>query len=744
MNVAEMEAIIGGYHGDAFSVLGPHPVRIPRGTGRNSGKATWEVRAFLPQARNAVLVFDAPVAAINGQPVIEIPMEKRHKEGFFVTELKNEPGVYRFRIEDWSGTFTTLEDPFRFGAIITDFDLHLHSEGTLYEVWRSFGSRPMDLAGIAGVQFAVWAPNAEYVSVAGDFNDWDTRRHPMRKRNSGAWEIFIPGAQEGQSYKYLIRSKHFGHQQLKADPFALRTEVPPKSASIICSLKDYEWRDGEWMNKRAETQALKEPMSIYEVHLESWMHGPEGRCLTYRELAVRLVDYAKLMGYTHLELLPVQEHPYSGSWGYQVTGYFAPTARFGVPHDFMHFVDACHESGIGVIIDWVPGHFPKDAHGLAFFDGTALFEHADPRQGEHLDWGTLIFNFGRNEVREFLIASALFWLNEYHIDGLRVDAVASMLYLDYSREHGDWIPNRYGGRENLEAIDFIRKFNELAHKVPGAVTIAEESTSFPAVSRPLYAGGLGFTMKWNMGWMHDMLNYFATDPVYRKYHHNDITFSMIYAFSENFVLPVSHDEVVYGKRSLLSKMPGDDWQKFANVRAFLAYMYAHPGKKLLFMGCDIGDYNEWNHKSTVPWQVLQYPLHAGLQSCVRELNRIYCEQPALYEVDFEYQGFEWIDFSDVESSVISFIRRAADPRDYIVFICNFTPVPRYNYGIGVPELTHYQEILNTDSLQFGGSNMGNSGGALSQDLPRHNRPHSISITLPPLAVIAFKPQRPFA
>ncbi|MDQ1470777.1 MAG: 1,4-alpha-glucan branching enzyme, partial [Bryobacterales bacterium] len=605
----------------------------------------------------------------------------------------------------------------------------------------SFGAHPMNLAGVAGVQFAVWAPNAEYVSVAGDFNEWDTRRHPMRRRNSGAWEIFLPCAREGQSYKYLVRSKHLGHQQLKADPFALRTEVPPKSASIICSLDDYEWGDAAWMKKRGAAQPLKEPMSIYEVHLESWMHGPEGRALTYRELAARLVEYVKRMGYTHIELLPIQEHPFSGSWGYQVTGYFAPTSRFGTPQDFMYFVDACHEAGVGVIVDWVPGHFPKDAHGLAYFDGTALYEHADPRQGEHLDWGTLIFNFGRNEVREFLIASALFWLNEYHIDGLRVDAVASMLYLDYSRKEGEWIPNQFGGRENLEAIDFLRKFNELVHKVPGAVTIAEESTSFPAVSRPLYSGGLGFTMKWNMGWMHDMLDYFSTDPIYRKYHHNDITFSMIYAFSENFVLPISHDEVVYGKKSLLSRMPGDQWQKFANVRAFLAYMFAHPGKKLLFMGSDIGDYDEWNHHATVPWQVLQYPLHAGLQACVKELNRLHADHPALHQVDFEYTGFEWIDFSDVEKSIIAFIRRGVHPEDYIVFVCNFTPTPRPAYEVGVPELIYYREILNTDAEQFGGSNMGNEGGVHSQDLPRHGRPYSIAITLPPLSVIAFKPVR---
>jgi 1,4-alpha-glucan branching enzyme len=444
------------------------------------------------------------------------------------------------------------------------------------------------------------------------------------------------------------------------------------------------------------------------------------------------------MGYTHIELMPLLEYPFSGSWGYQVTGYFAPTGRFGTPQDFMFFVDACHRAEIAVIMDWVPAHFPKDAHGLAFFDGSALYEHADPRQGEHLEWGTLVFNFGRNEVREFLIASALFWLKRYHIDGLRVDAVASMLYLDYSRKPGQWIPNRFGGRENLDAIDFLHRFNELAHAVPGSITIAEESTAFPAVSRPVYAGGLGFTMKWNMGWMHDMLHYFGEDPVYRKYHHNNITFSMLYAFTENFVRPISHDEVVYGKRSVLSKMPGDEWQKFANVRAFLAYMYGHPGKKLLFMGTDIGDYNEWNHDAGVPWDLLQYPIHRGLQTFVRDLNRLYRSQPALYEVDFDFKGFEWIDIADVEKSCISFLRKAADPSDCIVFACNFTPVPREKYSVGVPAAGYYREILNSDSEFYGGSNMGNAGGVMATNVKSHGRPYTISITLPPLAVVAFK------
>jgi 1,4-alpha-glucan branching enzyme len=732
MTAAEMEAIIGGYHGDAFSVLGPHPINNVK---KDAG---WIIRAFLPQASSARLLLEAGTAPV--------PMKKVHPDGLYTAEFTGQPALaghpYLIEIEQWHGGTSVIEDPYRFPPIITEFDLHLHGEGNLQEAWHAFGAHLAEFEGVAGVSFAVWAPNAEFVSVTGSFNDWDARRHPMRLRTGGVWEIFIPGAAEGDAYKYLVRSKFFGHQQLKADPFGFQSEVPPKSASVVCNLGSFNWADEAWMAARGERQWLREPVSIYELHLESWMRLPGGDSLDYRQLAVNLVEYVKRMGYTHIELMPIQEYPFSGSWGYQVTGYFAPTARFGAPRDFMFFVDTCHRNGIAVIMDWVPAHFPKDAHGLAFFDGSALYEHADPRQGEHLDWGTLVFNFGRNEVREFLIASALFWLKQYHIDGLRVDAVASMLYLDYSRKPGQWIPNRYGGRENLEAIGFLRRFNELAHSVPGAITIAEESTSFTAVSRPVYAGGLGFTMKWNMGWMHDMLHYFSEDPVYRKFHHNNITFSMLYAFTENFVLPISHDEVVYGKRSVLSKMPGDEWQKFANVRAFLAYMYGHPGKKLLFMGTDIGDYQEWNHDAAVPWEVLQYPIHAELQSFVKDLNRLYRSSPALYEVDFDYTGFEWIDIADVENSCISFLRRALDPTDCIIFACNFTPVPRKNYKVGVPVPGYYREILNSDSVHYGGSNMGNEGGVTAANTKSHGRPCMISITLPPLAVVAFQCPRP--
>jgi 1,4-alpha-glucan branching enzyme len=713
MTAEEIEAIVGGYHGDAFRLLGPH------GWGKKNQQAKWEVRAFLPQAESA--------AVLAGGKAVE--MEKLHAAGFFCAQLPGVPGDYRLRLKLGDGREIEIDDPYRYGPQISDSDIYLHTEGTLYEAYRTLGAHVME----AGVRFAVWAPSALIVTVAGEFNDWDIRRHPMRKRNGGVWELFIPGLREGVAYKYHIRSQFAGYEQLKADPYAFCCEMPPKSASVVWSLDKYQWNDAEWMEARAKKEWLKSPVAAYEVHAGSWMQG-----LSYREMAVKLVDYVKLMGYTHIELLPIMEHPFAGSWGYQVIGYFAPTSRFGSPDDFRFFVDRCHQAGIGVIVDWVPAHFPKDAHGLGFFDGTALYEHADPRKGEHRDWGTKVFNYGRNEVRAFLISNALFWLKEYHIDALRVDAVASMLYLDYSREPGEWIPNQFGGRENLDAVDFIRRFNEQAHKVPGVFTAAEESTAFPGVSKPVYLNGLGFTMKWNMGWMHDMLAYFANDPVYRKFHQNDITFSMMYAFTENFVLPISHDEVVYGKRSLLSRMPGDEWRQFANVRAFLAYMWAHPGKKLLFMGQEIGQREEWNHDSSVPWRVLEFEPHRKLQNLARELNRIYRENPPLYEVDFHHSGFEWIDFHDAESSVIAFMRRAEDPKDFLVFCCNFTPVPRKGYEFGVPEEGFYEEILNTDSELFGGTNLGNGGMVSSRPIPKHDRPHSISVTLPPLAVVGFR------
>jgi 1,4-alpha-glucan branching enzyme len=722
MSPQEIEAIVGGYHGDAFRVLGPHAIRKRGGQGR------WEVRAFLPQANLAEVVCGAE----------RVAMEKLHDAGFFVAQLSGAVARYTIHARLWGGRPIEFEDPYRFPPQVSDTDLHLHGEGTLQEAYRMFGAHPTCSEGVSGVRFAVWAPNAESVTLAGEFNDWDVRRHPMRRRNGGVWEIFLPELKEGTTYKYNVRSRFAGFQQLKADPYAFYCEVPPKSASVVWDITKHQWQDSAWMEARAHTDWLHAPVAIYEVHLESWLRGPQGQTLTYRELAVQLVEYVKRMGYTHIELLPIMEHPFSGSWGYQIIGYYAPTSRFGTPDDFKCFIDACHQAGIGVIVDWVPGHFPKDAHGLVFFDGTALYEHADWRKGEHREWGTMVFNYGRNEVRVFLIANALFWLKEYHIDGLRVDAVASMLYLDYARKPGEWIPNQYGGNENLEAIDFLRRFNELAHKVPGAFTVAEESTAFPGVSKPVYLNGLGFTMKWNMGWMHDMLDYFGKDPVYRKYAHNHITFGLLYAFHENFVLPISHDEVVHGKGSLLSKMPGDEWRQFANARAFLAYMWGHPGKKLLFMGQEIGQREEWNYNTGVRWQLLEFDYHRKLQCLVRELNRLYRAHPALFQVDFHYSGFEWVDFHDAENSVIAFLRRAADAGDFLLFCCNFTPIPRQGYEFGVPEAGFYEEILNTDSEQFGGSNLGNAGGVSSRPIPKHNRRHSIAITLPPLAVVVFR------
>jgi 1,4-alpha-glucan branching enzyme len=717
MTSLDVDAILSGHHGDAFSILGPH-----------HAEDGWEVRAFLPQAMDAALVVGGDAR----------PMRKARAEGFFVANQDQEPHGYRIRLTLWNGAQFEIDDPYRFPPMISDFDLHIHGEGTQYESYRTMGAHLASYDGVSGVRFAVWAPNAEVISVVGDFNEWDERRHPMRPRSGGVWELFVPGAVAGTNYKYSVRSRVRGYRQQKADPYGFATEVPPKSASVVCDLETFQWNDQGWMAARAQKDLLKEPVSIYEVHLGSWLRGPNNNYLSYRELATNLVDYAKRLGYTHLELLPVAEHPFSGSWGYQVTGYYAPTSRFGSPQDFMYFVDCCHQAGIGVIVDWVPGHFPKDAHGLAFFDGTALYEHADPRKGEHKEWGTLIFNYGRNEVRTFLLSNALFWLRVYHIDGLRVDAVASMLYLDYSRQPGEWIPNMYGGNENLEAIDFLRRFNELAHQVPGAITAAEESTAFSGVSRPVYLNGLGFTMKWNMGWMHDMLDYFEKDAVHRKFHHNDITFSMLYAFTENFVLPISHDEVVHGKRALLSKMPGDMWQKFANVRAFLAYMYAHPGKKLLFMGCEIGVWDEWYHEHGLPWEILHFDFHRKLQVFVGELNRVYKSHPAFYEVDFHWAGFEWVDFRDVDGSTISFIRRPAGGKPFLLFVCNFTPVPRHNYRVGVPDPGVYREILNSDAEMFGGGNLGNAGAVASEPVSQKNHFHSLSIMLPPLAVVVFE------
>ncbi len=627
--------------------------------------------------------------------------------------------------------------------IITDYDLYLFGEGNHLRIYEKLGSHVVEINGIKGVHFAVWAPNAEEVSLIGSFNDWNPSIHKMTPLgSSGIWSIFIPGLTTGHLYKYQIKSRINGNIRIKTDPYGFYFEERPRTATIIYDINKYHWNDQQWMEARRKTDPLRKPMNTYEVHLGSWMRKPDGSFHNYRELAELLIPYVKDMGYTHIELLPITEHPLDESWGYQCTGYFAPTSRYGTPEDFMFFIDSCHQAGIGVIMDWVPGHFPKDDFSLRVFDGTCLYEHEDPRKGEHKDWGTLIFNYGRNEVRNFLLSSAFFWLDKYHIDGLRVDAVASMLYLDYSKKEGEWIPNQYGGRENLEAIDFIKKLNEIVHLYyPGVVTIAEESTAWPGVSRPTYVGGLGFTFKWNMGWMHDTLEYFQKDPIFRKHHHSNLTFSLLYAFSENFILPLSHDEVVHGKRALLEKMPGDRWQKFANLRLLYGLMFGYPGKKLLFMGGEFGQTKEWDCSSELQWELLEDDMHRKLRDYVKDLNRIYLSEPALYEMDFEHEGFEWIDFSDIEESIISFIRKGCNKENFLVFVCNFTPVPRYTYLVGVPEPGFYKEILNSDSELYGGSNVGNLGGVEAIPNPVHDRPFSLNIALPPLSVLIFKPTR---
>lgn len=629
--------------------------------------------------------------------------------------------------------------------VLTDFDLHLIGEGTHYKNYEKLGAHVLEIDGIKGVHFAVWAPNAKRVSVIGDFNHWDGEKHPMKLLgDSGIWEIFIPGLDEGELYKFEVKSKYRGYKEQKSDPFAFFFEVRPKSAAIVYNIENkHKWQDAEWLEIRRKKNWFESPVAIYEVHLGSWMRAPEdnNRFLTYRELADKLIPHVKNLGFTHIELLPISEHPLDASWGYQTIGYFAPTSRHGRPEDLMYFVDKCHQNEIGVIIDWVPAHFPKDAHGLGYFDGTCLYEHEDPRKGEHRDWGTLIFNYGRNEVANYLISNALFWLEKYHIDGLRVDAVASMLYLDYSRGPGDWIPNIYGGNENLEAINFLKKFNEIVHQYhPGVLTIAEESTAWTGVSRPTYLGGLGFSMKWNMGWMHDTLEYFSKDAVYRKYHANNLTFSILYAFTENFILPFSHDEVVYGKRSMLDKMPGDMWQKFANLRALYGYMYGHPGKKLLFMGSEFGQWREWNFDESLDWHLLQYEPHKKLQRFLSDLNNLYITEPAMHEIDFEWHGFEWIDFHDSDNSVISFIRRAKNHDDFLVFVFNLTPIPRFGYRIGVPHGGFYREILNSDSEIYWGGNLGNAGGVHADNVPYHARQFSLNLILPPFSVLIFKPE----
>ncbi|HWY56372.1 MAG TPA: 1,4-alpha-glucan branching protein GlgB [Terriglobales bacterium] len=626
-------------------------------------------------------------------------------------------------------------------GLLTEQDLYLFNQGRHYRAYEKLGSHLTSVDGQSGANFSVWAPNARSVSVIGSFNGWNKDSHPLRAReSSGIWEGFIPGINKGTLYKFHIVSRHHGHMVDKADPFGFWHEKPPRTASVVWDL-DYQWSDQDWMQKREGRNSLHAPISIYEVHLGSWMRVPEehNRPLTYRETAPRLADYVQRMKFTHVEFLPVMEHPFYGSWGYQTTGYFAPTSRYGTPQDFMYLVDYLHQRGIGVILDWVPSHFPADEHGLAYFDGTHLFEHSDSRQGFHPDWKTLIFNYGRDEVRSFLLSSAMFWLDRYHVDGLRVDAVASMLYLDYSRKEGEWLPNKYGGRENLEAIEFLRQFNIEAYKeYPGIQTFAEESTSWPMVSRPIYLGGLGFGLKWDMGWMHDTLQYFSLDPIHRKFHHNQLTFRMLYGFTENFVLPLSHDEVVHGKGSLIGKMPGDEWRKFANLRVLFGYMFAQPGKKLLFMGDEFGQVREWAHDTSLEWDVLQYPVHHGMQRWVEELNRVYGNEPALHELDSDPRGFEWIDCNDNTASTLSLLRKGTSSKENIVVVCNFTPVPRIGYRLGVPGGGFWRELLNSDATEYGGSGMGNAGGVMAEEQPVHGRPYSLILTLPPLAVLILK------
>jgi 1,4-alpha-glucan branching enzyme len=719
----EIERLVRGEHHEPHHLLGAHP---------EAGRV--RVRAWRPDARQVAVLADG------GRAVLE----RIHPAGLFEGTLPGRTGAvvggagaerlpaYRLEVSDGERV-VEVEDPYRFLPTVGELDQHLIAEGRHERLWERLGAHPIVLEGVAGTAFAVWAPNARAVRVVGEFNGWDGRLHPMRVLgSSGIWELFVPGVGTGVKYKYEVLGAD-GGLVLKADPLAFATERPPANASVVHA-SGYRWQDQEWMAARGERQRVDARMSVYEVHLGSWRRG-----LTYRQLADELPAYVADLGFTHVELMPLTEHPFEGSWGYQVTSYFAPTARFGEPDDLRYLIDRLHQRGIGVLMDWVPAHFPRDAWALARFDGTALYEHADPRRGEHPDWGSLIFNYGRNEVRNFLVASALYWLEEFHLDGLRVDAVASMLYLDYSRKPGQWVPNRFGGNEDLEAIEFLRELNTVAYaKHPSIVTIAEESTAWPGVSRPVYLGGLGFGFKWNMGWMHDTLEYISKDPVYRRFHHHQLTFALMYAFSENFVLPISHDEVVHGKGSLYGKMPGDAWRRLANLRAYLAFMWAHPGKQLLFMGCELAQEAEWSHERSIDWEALADPGHAGVQQLVRDLNEVARQRPALWQVDSAPSGFAWIAANDVDDNALSFIRWSAD-HEPIVCLCNFSPVPRYDFRVGLPRAGQWAEVLNTDSELYGGSNVGNLGMIAAEEIPWDGQPASARVTLPPLATVWLAP-----
>jgi 1,4-alpha-glucan branching enzyme len=723
--IDEVYRVMFNDHHDPFTVLGPHLLDGNR----------LAIRAFLPGAASASVAGEGPG---RGK---EFPMTRVHEFGFFEAVIPSCTEVFPYRLRKTmeDGRVEDFHDSYSFMPTLTDFDIYLFNAGDHHRIYEKLGAHFAEVNGIGGVQFAVWAPSARSVSVIGEFNGWDRRHHAMRVLgSSGIWEIFIPGLPEGALYKFQVKTQS-GYIADKTDPYGTEMELRPRTASRVNFLRGYDWKDEAWMKGRPGARALQRPFAVYEIHAGSWQRGEKNRWLTYRELAERLVRHATALGYTHIELLPIMEHPLDGSWGYQVTGYFAPTSRFGSPADFMYFVDLCHQHGIGVILDWVPAHFPKDSHALAEFDGTHLYEHADPRKGEHQDWGTFIFNYGRHEVKNFLISNALFWLEKYHIDGLRIDAVASMLYLDYSRKEGEWLPNQYGGRENIEAVEFLKHLNSVVHTYhPGVLTIAEESTSWPGVSTAIEHGGLGFDLKWNMGWMHDTLEYFTKDPVYRTHHHRNLTFALLYAFTERFLLPLSHDEVVHGKGSLLGKMPGDPWQKFANLRLLFALMYAFPGKKLLFMGGEFGQWDEWNHAKSLDWHLLDFETHRGVRNLMEDLGRIYNSERALYEVDFHYTGFDWVDFHDAASSIISFDRKSADGAETVTTVFNLTPVPRSGYRIGVRQPGTYTELLNSDAARYGGSNMGNYGTVAANPIPNHGRPFSISLTLPPLGALYFK------
>jgi 1,4-alpha-glucan branching enzyme len=707
---------------DPHSVLGAH----------EAGDGGVVVRAYRPEAQS-----------VRVQPA-GIEAELKDPAGLWEALLPKAelPLEYELEIEYPNGETYTVRDPYAFLPTLGDLDLHLVGEGRHEQLYERLGAHVQELNGVTGTAFAVWAPNARSVAVVGDFNSWDGRLHPMRSLgSSGIWELFVPGIEEGTKYKFEIRGQD-GRLKIKADPVAFAAELPPANASVVHRSR-HEWSDGDWLAERAKVDVLRAPMSIYEVHLGSWRRNPleNNRSLDYLELADELGDYVKDLGFTHVELMPVMEHPFAGSWGYQVTGYFAPTSRFGSPDDFRCFVDRLHRNGVGVILDWVPAHFPRDDWALARFDGTALYEHDDPRRGAHPDWGTLIFNLSRSEVKNFLLSNALYWLKEHHTDGLRVDAVASMLYLDYSRKEGEWLPNEHGGRENLEAVEFLKAVNETIYaREPGIVSAAEESTAWPGVSRPTYLGGLGFGFKWNMGWMHDTLTYFQKDPVYRRFHHHTLTFSLMYAFSENFILPLSHDEVVHGKRSLLDKMPGDRWQKFANLRSLYAYMWAHPGKKLLFMGGELAEWEEWNYDGSLHWNLLEYAEHQGVQSLVRDLNATYRAERALWEVDDDAAGFRWLEANDATNNVLAFARLDAKGERPVVCVLNLSPVPRYDYRVGMPACCRWREAVNTDSGFYGGSGVGNMGGVEAEAVPWHDQPFSALLTLPPLGAVWLVPE----